>query len=90
MSSTTHLHFHSNVGQQKPNSIHNRETTCPFCDRQGIESILAEDGPILLVPNKFPVLEDTYMTVLIETATCDEDLTTLPTDHLHRLIRFGV
>ncbi|HEU4964058.1 MAG TPA: DUF4931 domain-containing protein [Bacilli bacterium] len=86
----THLVFQSNIGRQKPESIVNKSTRCPFCDRNELAEILAEEGSILLVKNKFPVLEDTCMTVLIETDVCHSELSEYPRDHLHRLIRFGV
>lgn len=90
MSSNTHLHFNMQIGRQKPESIRNRSTACPFCDRDGLENILATEGSIILLKNKYPVLEDTLQTVLIETDDCDAELSTYPKDHLYRLIRFGV
>ncbi|KEO84840.1 DUF4931 domain-containing protein [Tumebacillus flagellatus] len=86
----THLHFDSMLGRQKPNSIVNRTTACPFCDRDSLEDVLAEQDSILLVKNKFPVLRDTLQTVLIETDECDSELWLYSREHLHKLIRFGV
>lgn len=45
---------------------------------------------MILLKNKFPVLENTFQTVLIETDDCDAELSTYPLPHLHRLIRFGL
>ncbi|MCX7569118.1 DUF4931 domain-containing protein [Tumebacillus sp. DT12] len=86
----THLHFDSHLSKQKPNSIIQRDTSCPFCDREQLDEILAEQGPILLVKNKFPTLKDTLQTVLIETDTCESEFATYEREHLHALIRFGV
>jgi ATP adenylyltransferase/5',5'''-P-1,P-4-tetraphosphate phosphorylase II len=90
LSSSTHLHFNSHVGQQKPESIVNRTTHCPFCDRATLEGVLAEEGSILLVKNKYAVLQDTLQTVLIETDDCNAELSTYSVEHLHQVIRFGV
>jgi galactose-1-phosphate uridylyltransferase len=90
MKATAHLHFDSNLGRQKPESIVNRSTVCPFCDRENLKDILAADGPILLVKNKYPTLRDTFQTELIETDDCDSELSLYSREHLHRLIRFGV
>ena len=90
MSTSTHLHFHTVISRGKPNSVHNRNTACPFCDRDSLEDILAEEGSIILLKNKFPVLEDTLMTLIIETDECDSDLSVYPKEHLYKLIRFGV
>lgn len=85
-----HLHFNFNIGRQKPESIINKHALCPFCDRSSLTDILAEKGPILLVKNKYPVLEDTLQTVLIETADCQTDLSNYPKDHLYDVISFGI
>jgi len=84
------LEFNTYLGQQKPESIVNRDARCPFCDRKNLKEILAEKGPILLIKNKYPVLEDTLQTVLIETQGCQGDLSNYPKDHLYNVISFGV
>ncbi|MGZ4033189.1 MAG: DUF4931 domain-containing protein [Tumebacillaceae bacterium] len=88
--SSTHLHFNMQIGRQKPESIRNRATACPFCDRDNLENILASDGSIILLKNKYPVLENTLQTVLIETEECDSELSMYSKEHLYKLIRFGV
>jgi len=84
------LEFNTYLGQQKPESIVNKNTRCPFCDRENLQDILAEKGPILLIKNKYPVLQDTFQTVLIETESCQGDLSNYPKDHLYDVISFGV
>nr|WP_092074101.1 DUF4931 domain-containing protein [Dendrosporobacter quercicolus]NSL47762.1 DUF4931 domain-containing protein [Dendrosporobacter quercicolus DSM 1736]SDM77484.1 Galactose-1-phosphate uridylyltransferase [Dendrosporobacter quercicolus] len=88
--STNHLKFNLNIGKQKPESIINTTATCPFCDRANLQGIIAEDGPILLVKNKYPVLEGTDQTVLIETEECHSELSLYAREHLHQLFRFGI
>ncbi len=98
MSSSTHLHFNSHLGaqkprtiaRQKPNPAQKNDTSCPFCNRESLVDILASEGPLVLLKNKYPVLEDTLQLVLIETYDCDEELSIYPKEHLHHVIRFGV
>lgn len=86
----THLFFNTSIGKQKPNSIRNKEQVCPFCQRDQLTNILAEDGPIIWLENKYPVLENAHQTVLIETDDCHSELSLYSDDHLVRLITFGL
>ncbi|MBS4190644.1 DUF4931 domain-containing protein [Bacillus sp. FJAT-49705] len=88
--SQTHLFFNTGIGRKKPNSIRDKEQSCPFCEREKLTDILAVDGSIILLKNKYPVLENTYQTVLIETDDCHGELSIYPEDHLIKLIRFGL
>lgn len=85
-----HLYFNTSIGVKKPENIRNKQHPCPFCARDELTDILAVEGPIILLKNKYPVLENAFQTVLIETDECDAELSTYPSDHLHRLIRFGL
>ncbi|MEH7439154.1 DUF4931 domain-containing protein [Neobacillus drentensis] len=86
----THLHFNTSIGVKKPENIRNKQQACPFCERDQLTDLIAVDGPIILLKNKYPVLENTYQTVLIETDDCHAELSTYSKDHLHRLIKFGI
>lgn len=86
----THLHFNTAIGVKKPESIRNKQQACPFCERDLLTDLISVDGPIILLKNKYPVLENAYQTVLIETDDCHADLSTYSKEHLHRLIRFGL
>ncbi|SFS42838.1 DUF4931 domain-containing protein [Marininema halotolerans] len=82
------LTFLSQVGIEK---VKSRPTDdCPFCNRSGLTGIIAEDGPILLVENKYATIRDTYQTVLIETDCCDVGILEYSLDHVIRLLRFGL
>jgi ATP adenylyltransferase/5',5'''-P-1,P-4-tetraphosphate phosphorylase II len=87
---SSHLFFNTSIGVQKPENYRNKETACPFCARDELTDILAVDGPIILLKNKYPVLVNAYQTVLIETDDCHAELSTYPAEHLHRLLRFGI
>jgi ATP adenylyltransferase/5',5'''-P-1,P-4-tetraphosphate phosphorylase II len=88
--STRHLYFDLSIGRQKPENIINRSADCPFCERHQLEEIIAQEGSIWLVKNKYHVLQDAYQTVLIETDVCDAELSVYPKEHLYQVIRFGV
>lgn len=86
----THLIFDTALGGTKPMTLLDNELSCPFCCRDQLTGIIAEDGPIILLSNKYPVLEDTCQTVLIETDDCNSELSLYPRRHLHKVIRFGI
>ena len=61
------LIFDIALGQTKPNSMHNRDGHCPFCEPSQLTDILDTSGSIIWLMNKYPVLEHTWPTVIIET-----------------------
>lgn len=85
-----HLRYNAQIGRHKPENIVDREAACPFCDRAQLVDILAADSPLILLKNKYPVLEDAYQTVIIETEECETELSLYSKEHLYRVIRFGI
>lgn len=85
-----HLGFDILLGQHKPENIINTKAKCPFCDRDNLTDILDQSGDILLIKNKYNVLENSFQTVLIETTECNSDISLYNKEHLHHLIQFGV
>ena len=61
------LIFDIALGQTKPNSMHNRDGHCPFCEPSQLTDILDTSGSIIWLMNKYPVLKHTWPTVIIET-----------------------
>lgn len=90
MSTSSHLVFNVTIGKQKPENIINSTAYCPFCHRDTLEDIIEQRGTIWLIKNKYPVLEATLQTVLIETDDCNSELSLYSKDHLYNVIRFGV
>jgi galactose-1-phosphate uridylyltransferase len=86
----SHLHFNTSIGVKKPENIRNRQNACPFCARDQLTDLIEVDGPIILLKNKYPVLENAYQTVLIETDDCHAELSTYEASHLHRLLQFAL
>ncbi|PLR92579.1 DUF4931 domain-containing protein [Bacillus sp. T33-2] len=85
-----HLFFNTSIGVQKPESIRNKNQCCPFCARDELTGIIDEEGPLLLLKNKYPVLENAFQTVLIETDKCDEEFSVYSKEHLSRLMQFAM
>ncbi|HEY2422093.1 MAG TPA: DUF4931 domain-containing protein [Neobacillus sp.] len=86
----SHLFFNTSIGVQKPENYRNKAQACPFCERDQLTDLLAVEGPIIHLKNKYPVLQNTYQTVLIETDDCHADFSTYESSHLHKLLRFGI
>ena len=82
------LFFSSAVIGQKPNTIRNKTTDCPFCRTEELKDILAREGNIIWLMNKYPTLKDTYQTVIIETDECTSDMRQYSTSHMRNLMRF--
>jgi ATP adenylyltransferase/5',5'''-P-1,P-4-tetraphosphate phosphorylase II len=89
MKKETILQFDTTVARKKPNSVH-RKSLCPFCERGGLSEILDTRDSIILVKNKYPVLDDSFQTVLIETDECESELSEYPKSHLYKVLRFGI
>lgn len=87
---TNLIRFDIALGKSKPENILHRENPCPFCDRTHLENIIAEEDGMILLRNKYNVLEDADQFVLIEGSSCDSDMPDYTPEHMHHLIRFGV
>lgn len=43
-----------------------------------------------MVKNKFPTLQDTFQTVLIETDNCEDHIATYTEEHMRKLMQFSI
>jgi ATP adenylyltransferase/5',5'''-P-1,P-4-tetraphosphate phosphorylase II len=84
------LKFNTAIARQKPNSVHQKTQVCPFCETDKLTGILDVKGPIILLENKYPVLQDAYPTLIIETNECESDLSEYSKAHLQDLMQFSV
>ncbi|WP_408009861.1 DUF4931 domain-containing protein [Pseudalkalibacillus sp. A8] len=89
MKKETILKFDKSIARKKPNNIHQKKP-CPFCVTEGLSELLETQDSIILVKNKYPVVQDAFQTVLIETDDCESELSEYSKPHLFKLIRFGV
>ena len=82
--------FNTTLGKKKPENIINKTAPCPFCDRENLSGIVDTDGDLVLLKNKYNVIEDADQFVLIESKVCHSDMPDYSAEHMRRLIRFGV
>lgn len=84
------LRFNIELGRTKPVNIRDEQVRCPFCDRSKLTDILDTSGHIIWLMNKYPVLEKTWPTVIIETETDEGEFSTLPADEAAYILQFGL
>ncbi len=84
------IHFNTSIGRQKPENIIHTDADCPFCHVEDLTDIIETDGDIILLKNKYRVIESADQLVLIEGSDCRGDMPTYTREHMHRLIRMGL
>ena len=82
--------FDVNLGKNKPRTLLRNSDSCPFCDVSSLRDIIDTDGSIILLRNKYNVIEGAEQFVLIETDVCESDMPDYSREHMRRLIRFGI
>lgn len=85
-----YLGFNMSVGQAKPENIIHKEAACPFCDVKNLKNIIETKGDIILLENKYQVLEESHQLLIIESSRCSDDIPDYTPEHMHTLIRFAV
>ncbi len=80
--------FNPRVAAQKPRSV--LHDPCPFCAREYLTDILAQKDEMIWLVNKYPVMEKTWQTVLIETAKHDSDIATYAPEEWENILRFSM
>ncbi len=86
------INFDTTIGKKKPRTIAGMVNTneCPFCNVAALVDIIDTDGNIILVRNKYNVMDPSTQLVLIETDQCHSDIPDYPEEQMRRIIRFGV
>ena len=86
-----YLIFLNDINKNKPNEFTNVNIKeCPFCNKDELKDIIDENGPFILLKNKYPTLKDTCQLVLIETYTCKGNMSEYCDEYIQSLIKFGV
>ncbi|MFP3727131.1 DUF4931 domain-containing protein [Priestia filamentosa] len=80
-------------GRNKPNTVVNKNVTCPFCtDTKPLiiqDKLMLEDrGKMFWIENKFPLLEEAYQTLIVETDKCGESFATYSLEYAKELFSF--
>lgn len=85
-----YLGFDIGIGRTKPENIVHKNAACPFCDVKNLTNIIETNGDIILLKNKYQVLQDSYQLLIIESSRCEDDIPDYTPEHMHKLIRFAV
>lgn len=86
----SYIIFNKKISEQKPNTIRNKKVECPFCKRDKLARALAQNGECLLIENKYPAIKDTDMYVLIESATCEQNIFTYSSEQYAEILTFVI
>ena len=84
------LLFNIAMGRTKPENIRHKDADCPFCHPEQLTDILAQDGSIIWLMNKYPVLERTWQTVIIEGDDCHSEYSRFPLDKAEHVLSFSL
>lgn len=87
--STTHiLEYNLDIGKTKPDTVHRDASYCPFCDVSHLKNILDKRGSMIWLENAFPVLKDTWQTLVIETDDDNGEFSEYDHDYAVDLVSF--
>ncbi|BEU87975.1 DUF4931 domain-containing protein [Selenomonas sp. TAMA-11512] len=82
--------FDMRIGRQKPETIIHKNNACPFCNVSSLTDIIAREGSIILLKNKYNVVIGADQFVLIENNICESDTPDYTREHHRRIIRIGI
>ncbi|VDG19454.1 DUF4931 domain-containing protein [Lactiplantibacillus mudanjiangensis] len=84
------LIFDTNIAKDKPENIRQPHNACPFCDPASLTDILDQDDDRIWLMNKFPTLQATWQTIIIETADHLGDIATYSRDQNRAIFAFAL
>lgn len=90
------LVYEYSIGKRKPydydygNRQGNQNAGCPFCDVAHLTNIYEKDGDKIWLKNKYPTLQDTDQTILIESSDHQGDISTYTREDNQELMKFGL
>lgn len=88
-----HISFKASTGSDKPNTLIDKELTCPFCNQETLFKegrVIRKTDEFMIIKNKFPVMENTFPTIIIEHKDCNQHIATYSVDYLTRLLTFAI
>lgn len=86
----TPIVFDIALGKTKPENIRHADAPCPFCDTEKLTNILEQEGPTIWLLNKYPVLHDSWQTVIIETDDCHGEFSRYDPKEAARILDFSL
>lgn len=84
------LIFDIALGRTKPENIRNTEAPCPFCDTKNLTNILDRQDSLIWLMNKYPVLQNTWPTVIIESDDCHGEFSVFSLDEAEKILTFSL
>ena len=84
------LEYNLDLGKTKPDTVHRDEKYCPFCDVAHLKNVMEKRGPMIWLENAYPVLKDSWQTLIIESNDCDGEFCEYTPDYATQLIAFGL
>ncbi len=83
------LEYNLDLGKTKPDTVHRDEKYCPFCDVAHLKNVMEKRGPMIWLENAYPVLKDSWQTLIIESDDCDGEFSSYTPEYALKLIQFG-
>ena len=80
------LIFNPYIAKEKPNN----KDVCPFCAKDNLGKILDQTKNFLWLENKYPTLEDTYKTLIIESEEHLGDVSTYSDCYVTELFHYAI
>lgn len=84
------LRFSNSIGRMKPNTIHNKDTECPFCQVDQLTDIYEVMDSTIWLKNKFQTIENTLQTIIIESDDCQADISTYSRNKWRKILKFSI
>ena len=84
------LIYNLDLGRTKPDTVHRDASYCPFCDVAHLKNIMETRGHMIWLENAYPVLKDSWQTLIIESDDCDGEFCEYTPDYATKLIDFGL
>ena len=84
------LIFDTAIAKDKPENIRHPHNACPFCEPEQLTGVLARDADRIWLLNKFPTLQATWQTIIIEAATHTGDIATYTPAQNRAIFAFAI
>lgn len=92
MSNSYNIPLKMSISSSKPTTINNDSIVCPFCSVDELRNegrLLNQNGQMLWLDNKYPMLEKTKQTLIIETNNCIDNLSSYSEEYAKELFDFA-
>lgn len=84
------LIFDTKIAKDKPENLRHPHNACPFCDPDQLTDVLDQEDDRIWLLNKFPTLQSTWQTIIIESAAHDGDLSTYSQKQNRAVVAFAL